>query len=99
MRGKVQNILQPRGELKGEKKKMNSQNSSQNMTKEDVIRVTILTLNNIMVPAGMSEQIGMPILGAVKNLRIVEEMIKRENELKEAEKEGEDPDEREAEIQ
>ena len=65
-------------------------NQEKQLTKNEVIQVTIQLLNNIMVPAGLCEQIGMPIQGAVKNLRIVSEMIRKETEEKEAGKEEEE---------
>lgn len=50
-------------------------------TKEDVIDITIKLLGHIYVPAEYARQIALPIQEAQDNLRVVKEMIQKEQEL------------------
>lgn len=55
------------------------------MNKEQVIAITIDVLENIDVPVKLKEQISDHISGAVRNLRLVLEMIAKEKEAEQAE--------------
>lgn len=55
------------------------------LNKEQVIAITIDVLENIDVPVKLKEQISDHISGAVKNLRLVLEMIAKEKEAEQAE--------------
>lgn len=61
-------------------------------TKKDVIQFTINILSAIRVPAMEAEEIGTPILKAIMNLMVVQEMMEAEKNQQPAEKEeaGED---------
>lgn len=52
------------------------------LTKTEVVQVTINLLSNINVPAVLSESIGIPVLNAIKNLGILKSMIESEEEQK-----------------
>lgn len=52
------------------------------LTKTEVVQVTINLLSNINVPAVLSESIGIPVLNAIKNLGILKSMIEMEEEQK-----------------
>ena len=60
------------------------------MTKEQVVEATIALLGRIKVPVAMKEEITDPLVGAINNLLIVLQMIKKEKEL--SEKNGDDAD-------
>lgn len=47
-------------------------------TKEQVIQFTINIMSAIRVPAMETEEIGTPILKAIKNLMVVQEMMEAE---------------------
>jgi hypothetical protein len=49
-------------------------------TKEQVIQFTINILSDISVPVTRAEEIGVPIQKAIKNLQIVQLMMKEEKE-------------------
>ena len=55
-------------------------------TKKDVIQFTINILSAIRVPAMEAEEIGTPILKAIKNLMVVQEMMEAEKNQQQAEK-------------
>ena len=55
-------------------------------TKEQVIQFTINILSAIRVPAMEAEEIGTPILKAIKNLMVVQEMMEAEKNQQHAEK-------------
>lgn len=55
-------------------------------TKKDVIQFTINILSAIRVPAMEAEEIGTPILKAIKNLMVVQEMMEAEKNQQHAEK-------------
>jgi hypothetical protein len=55
-------------------------------TKEQVIQFTINILSAIRVPAMEAEEIGTPILKAIKNLMVVQEMMEAEKNKQQAEK-------------
>ena len=55
-------------------------------TKKDVIQFTINILSAIRVPAMEAEEIGTPILKAINNLMVVQEMMEAEKNQQQAEK-------------
>ena len=55
-------------------------------TKEQVVQFTINILSEIRVPALQSEEIGVPIENAVKNLLIVQKMMDAEKTNNESQK-------------
>ena len=64
---------------------MNSQ-----MTVQEVLNVTMNNLGAIAVPVALSEQIGMPIVNAINNLRLcVEALEKAKEQAMAAEETGE----------
>ena len=58
-------------------------------TVKQVLEITVNILNNIRVPVGMMDGIGLPISQAVGNLRVLMEAIKDE---KEGEEDGREAD-------
>ena len=50
---------------------------TQQITVTEALERTIRTLEGIMIPAGLAEQIGRPILGCVGNLRQCIEALNR----------------------
>lgn len=55
-------------------------------TAEEIVQITINNLSGILVPAGLTEQIGIPIAQCISNLNVLRQM------MQEAPK-GEEPDE------
>ena len=49
-------------------------------TKEQVVQFTINILSDISVPVTHAEEIGVPIQKAIKNLQVVQVMMKEEKE-------------------
>ena len=41
------------------------------MTREEVLAETIKILSNINIPAGLAQQVGIPICHAINNIRLV----------------------------
>ena len=64
----------------------------QRLTVEDVIRITVSDLENIMVPAGLIDQIGMPVQNAIRNLYGCLDAIDRDKQQKAAEQEPSEQD-------
>ena len=59
-------------------------------TKEEIIDITINLLGQINVPAEYARQIALPIQNAQDNLRVVNEMIRKEQEMAAQEQEKAD---------
>ena len=52
-----------------------NQETQKTFTLREIVMITGDLLRGIQVPVELSEQIGMPILGAIRNLRIVWEKM------------------------
>lgn len=52
-------------------------------TKEDIVLFTINILNGINIPASMTEQIGIPLYRALTNLKVLKQMMNKEEEKEE----------------
>ena len=49
-------------------------------TKEQIVEITINNLAAINVPALLAEQIGIPVMKSIGNLKILQQMMKQEDE-------------------
>lgn len=58
------------------------------MTVADVLKVTVEMLSGVMVPAGLSEQIGVPIQHSIRNLQECVRAIEMAETAKEIENDG-----------
>ena len=70
------------------------ENEKETYSVEQVIQFTMDILNGIMIPAGLSESVGIPISKAIGNLGVLMEAAKnmKPNEEKEVKKDGREAD-------
>lgn len=77
-----------------------NQGAQKTFTLREVVMITADLLRGIQVPVELSEQIGMPILGAIRNLKIVSQQMEEadvaaqiQNEAPAAQDKPENPEE------